>query len=120
MKVNELPDGLAQNKIKVFQVDFQEEGYIAHVIFEYYTEYGTEGMVKVHGFTEPEAGMEFATLPVKALLAFVDHFRIEALEGYMGLTITDWLREIFSIKDTKMLSDTVDVFSDREDFPCLS
>lgn len=73
-----LPPGLAVNTKKILQVNMQEEGGERYAIFEYYTEYGMEGVVAVR-LLNPTSGECYGPvhLPVKGLAAFVDHFRKE-------------------------------------------
>lgn len=43
---HEKPDGLAYNKKKILQINGRRDE--PHTIFEYYTEYGDEGVVGIH------------------------------------------------------------------------
>ena len=73
-----LPSGLAVNTKKILQVNMQEEDGEHYAIFEYYTEYGMEGVTLLRIIESP-TGECYGPydLPVKALTAFVDHFRKE-------------------------------------------
>lgn len=77
-------DGLAVGKKKILQVNLKgKENPYPYVIFEYYTEYGDDGIVVVHTFErdgryESEQPLQHTSwLPVEALLTFVDRFRKE-------------------------------------------
>lgn len=74
----ELPGGLAAGKTRIFQVDLEEDG--VHAVFEYYTEYGDQCVTRLR-LVKHDGGLEAECwLPVRALLAFTDHFR-DAMAG---------------------------------------
>ncbi len=69
-----LPDGAAHGKIKIFQVNTIDQRTGEEeppTIFEYYTEYGTDGVVHIRC-----DGNEFWA-SVEALVSFTDFFRKE-------------------------------------------
>lgn len=79
-EIAKFPDGLAHGKRKILQVDLHEQDGVHHIIFEYYTEYGLDGIVIMREI-DPEKEMHGPVFhPVRALAAFVDHFKKE-LEG---------------------------------------
>ncbi len=68
--------GLAVDKKKILQVNLKDkDNPHPYVLFEYYTEYGDDGMTIVHSFDEN--GRHTSVLPVEALMVFVDQFRKE-------------------------------------------
>ncbi len=73
--MEELPDGLAHGKKKIFQVNLPEDEMYA--IFEYYLEYGDQCVTVLRLVKEDGSLSGLYYIPVKALIPFADFFRKE-------------------------------------------